>query len=212
MGIRVLIIDDHPLFRQGISAVLQQLEGDCVFDEAETWEAAGRILETGVAPDLVLLDLKLPDIDGVDALRLLRKSHPIVPVVILSANDNPATMRNVLDMGALGFLPKSASNEVMVQALQLVMAGGIYVPPEALNPAAPKQQAVNMDMGELVITQRQTEVLDLMVQGHPNKIIAERLGLSENTVRGHVSALFKILGVTNRTEAAYAAAKALKDQ
>ena len=206
----VLIIDDHPLFRQGVCSILQQMDSGCVCIEAENWRAGKEMLKSGNAPDLVLLDIKLPDINGIDALKLLRTSHPILPVVMLSASDDPAIMRSALDVGALGFLPKSSTNEVIVKAIQLVLAGGIYVPPEALSPAGNNEASatVNKYEGDFSITRRQAEVMDLIIQGQPNKIIADKLGLSENTVRGHVSAIFKILGVTNRTEAAYAIAKA----
>jgi len=206
----VLIIDDHPLFRQGVCSILQQMDHECVCAEAENWQAGKEMLKSGNAPDLVLLDIKLPDINGIDALKLLRTSHPILPVVMLSASDDPAIMRSALDVGALGFLPKSSTNEVIVKAIQLVLAGGIYVPPEALSPAGNNEASatVNKYEGDFSITRRQAEVMDLIIQGQPNKIIADKLGLSENTVRGHVSAIFKILGVTNRTEAAYAIAKA----
>ncbi|MCK5445734.1 MAG: response regulator transcription factor, partial [Rhodospirillaceae bacterium] len=139
-------------------------------------------------------------------------NHPILPVVILSASDDPAIMRTALDLGALGFLPKSSTNEVIIKAIQLVMAGGIYVPPEALsresgNAKKPEENSYAKDFS---ISRRQAEVMDLVAQGHPNKIIARRLGVSENIVRGHVSAILKILGVTNRTEATYVITKAQK--
>lgn len=208
---RVLIIDDHPLFRQGICACLQQIDIECQFDEAETWHLAEPILQSSERPDLVLLDLKLPDINGVDALQILRNSYPILPVVILSASDDPAIMRKTLDMGAHGFLPKSSSNEVIIKAIQLVLAGGIYVPPEALSTVRPIAAGrADPPDGNFSITARQAEVMHLVAQGQPNKVIAHLLGLSENTVRGHVSALLKILGVSNRTEAAYAILNAQK--
>ncbi len=210
----VLIIDDHPLFRQGVCSILQQIDGGCICAEAESWQVGKEKLKSGQSPDLILLDIKLPDINGIDALKLLRTSYPILPVVILSASDDPSIMRNTLDLGALGFLPKSSSNEVIIKAIQLVLAGGIYVPPEALNPdnnnATPEK--ANSYQGDLAITHRQAEVMDLVAQGLPNKVIAHQLGLSENTVRGHLSAIFKVLGVTNRTEATYAIAKAQKNK
>ncbi len=171
-----------------------------------------RQLEQHGDVDLVLLDLNLPDRDGLDVLRELGARWPTMPVVVLSAFHDRERVSNALDLGAVGFIPKSARREVMCGAFNLVFAGGIYVPPEMLaiqgaseTAAMPRPAAdLRTRAVALGLTERQVEVLALMMQGKSNKAICRALGLAEPTVKIHVSAILRALKVSNRTEAVVA--------
>jgi DNA-binding NarL/FixJ family response regulator len=161
---------------------------------------------------LILLDLQLPDRDGFAALAELRERHPAIPVVMLSAFNNRDNVVKALDGGALGFIPKTGSRELLLSALRLILAGGIYIPPDILSRApaaitaadqpAPVERRPSPE--ELGLTKRQVDVLALMMQGKSNKLICRALDLAEPTVKNHVSAIIKALGVSNRTEAVLA--------
>jgi DNA-binding NarL/FixJ family response regulator len=161
----------------------------------------------------MLLDLALPGIDGLAVLQELRAQHPNVPVVVLSATDAPEVVMRAIDAGAMGFIPKTSSSQLMVQALRLVLAGGVYLPREVLRkddgtlgdshtPEAPLRSP--RDVG---LTERQAQVLALMVQGKPNKLICRDLRLAEGTVKIHITAILKALNVANRTQAVVAVSK-----
>ena len=168
-------------------------------------------------PDLalVLLDLGLPDRDGFDVLAELRERYPTIPVVVLSGHHDRANVVRALDLGASGFIPKTAQRQVLASAISLVLSGGIYIPPEILaRPEAAasgqpglRRRAANISPTsprDLGLTERQVEVLALMMQGKSNKAIGRTLDLAEPTVRNHVTAVLKALNVTNRTEAVIA--------
>src|SRR5262249_51770342 len=162
--------------------------------------------------ELVLLDLRLPDRDGFDVLSELRERHPAMSVVVLSAQQDRASVVKALDLGALGFIPKSGQRDVMLSALRLVFAGGIYIPPEILakdaGPAPESREradaAPRPTPAELGITERQLDVLALLMQGKSNKGICRVLNLAEPTVKNHITAVLKALKVTNRVEAVIA--------
>lgn len=194
---KVLLIDDHPLFRQGLRTLLLPLDAELEIDEAGACAEALERLATAVY-DLVLLDLKLPGQSGLDALEALREAAPAAPIVVLSGEDDPRTIRGAIDRGAMGFIPKSSTQELLIQALRLVLAKGIYLPPAALD---------GMDADLPSLTPRQLEVLRCVIQGLPNKVIARVLDISDWTVKQHVSEVLHRLGARNRTEAVYAAAK-----
>ncbi len=203
---KILVIDDHPLIREALRHVLRALDhGVELLDAANLAEALGAL---GTAPDvtLMLLDLALPGTARFEALRELREQHPAIPVVVLSASDEAETVREALDLGAMGFIPKTSSNEVLVSALRLVLSGGVYLPPQLLraDALAPNEPRNGRDIG---LTQRQMQVLALMIQGKPNKLICRQLQLAEGTVKIHVTAILKALGVTNRTQAVIAVGK-----
>jgi len=211
---KFLVVDDHSLIREAMRGVLKELCGDAVVLEAGS---AGRAAEAiGQHPDLalILLDLNLPDRDGIELLRELRERHPAISVVMLSAFSDRDTVVRALDNGALGFIPKTDSREVLLGALRLILAGGTYIPPDALSrgPAAagtaqgrPAPQK-RLSPAELGLTERQVEVLALMMRGKSNKHICRELDLAEPTVKNHVSAILKALEVSNRTEAVLAVA------
>lgn len=209
---KILIIDDHALIREALRGVLKELKGDATVSEAADWRHASRQIEESGGFDLVLLDLNLPDRDGADILAELRERYPAVPVVVLSARQDRESVARALELGAVGFIPKSSEREVMLSAFNLIFSGGMYIPPEILvrqEPAAARSAAAQAgrraSAAELGITERQMEVLHLMMQGRSNKAICRALNLAEPTVKNHVTAILKALGAANRTEAVIAA-------
>jgi DNA-binding NarL/FixJ family response regulator len=195
---KILVVDDHVLIREALRGLFKELRPEATVLEAP--DAARTMELLAEQPDiaLVLLDLSLPDRDGLALLAEVRGRHPAIPVVVLSGFADRANVVRALDHGALGFIPKSAGREVMISALSLVFSGGVYIPPEIL-PVRPK--ASPADLG---LTERQVDVLALMMQGKSNKAICRRLDLAEPTVKNHVTAILKVLGVSNRTEAVLA--------
>ena len=209
---KILVIDDHVLIREALRGVLRELKGEAaVILEASDSRQAMRHIEQNPDVELVLLDLGLPDRDGLEMLSELGKRYPTTSVVVLSAKQDRDTVMEALDLGALGFIPKSGQREVMLSAFNLIFSGGVYIPPEILNrrePAtAPRAAPALSKAGaaDLGLTERQIEVLALMMQGKSNKAISRALDLAEPTVKIHVSAILKALKVTNRTEAVIAA-------
>lgn len=196
---RFLLVDDHTLFRHGLLLLLSTLPGEHEFFEAESCEAAFAEAVAHEGIDLILLDLALPGMNGLDGLLRLRELCPSTPVVLLSANENSHVIVDGLRRGAQGFIPKSSSPELMAAALQVILAGGTYVPAIGIaGRATPSDESK-------VLTARQREVLALLVRKLSNKEIAEALGMRVNTVRVHVAAILKILDVENRNDAARAA-------
>jgi DNA-binding NarL/FixJ family response regulator len=196
--VKILVADDHPLIREAFRHLLTELEGGVVVLEAGDCDGACRLIEQHPDLDLVLLDLRLPGAGGLVTLEKLRNNHPALPVVVVSALEDAGTVRGALARGAMGFIPKSSSNDVMVSALRLVLSGGRYLPPEMLSgdgTAAPSS------MDEVHLTDRQREVLALMLQGKSNKHICRELGLAEATVKIHVTAILRALKVTSRAQA-----------
>jgi len=195
----ILLIDDHPLFRSGIAAVINELDSvvRCV-EAAEIEEALARLGEGG-SYSIILLDLALPGLDGMDGMALLRDVAPATPIVVLSATENAVTIRQAINNGAKGYIPKSSGKDIILNALRLVLSGGVYLPANILQ----SESGAIANPDEL--TSRQADVLKLLAQGKSNKEIASSLELTENTVRTHVAAILKRLGVKNRTEAGVAA-------
>jgi len=205
---KILLVDDHVLFRDGLKALLSQLDPDVELCGAGTCEEALACVGGDYA--LVLLDLKMPGRNGLDALAALREAAPTVSVVVLSGEDDPATIRAAIERGAMGFIPKSSTPDLLVHAMRLVLAGEVYLPRQVLdakhNDAVPLALA-RPDVSALGITPRQLDVLRWVIQGKPNKVIARELGIADGTVKQHVSAVLRCLGASNRVEAVYAAAK-----
>lgn len=214
---KVLLVDDHPLILAALQTMIQELDPDVQVTAVGSASAARSALATADAEfDLVLLDLQLGDASGFDVLAEMRRDHPALPVVVVSASDRASDVIQAIDLGAMGFVPKRASNDTLVEALRLVMAGGIYVPPMNLgsqgqrpgSPAIPVAESstyqVTPSFEELGLTPRQADVLTQLLQGKPNKEIARRLGLSVETVKDHVQAVLRALGVSSRTQAVLA--------
>lgn len=208
---KFLIVDDHALIRDALRGVLAALRPD-----ASILEASRSLQALGLAADnpdieLVMLDLGLPDASGFDTLATLRERHPEMAVVVLSASQKREDITRALQMGAQGFIPKSASRDVMLGALKFIFAGGIYIPPEILDPIAPASadraeiERTLPSASDLGLTARQREVLALMMQGKSNKAICRTLDVAEPTVKNHVTAILKALKANNRTEAVVAA-------
>lgn len=207
--LKILLVEDHELFREGLKLLLSGLADEISFTEAAHCEAALALTELDRF-DVVLLDLHLPGVAGMDALHALRARAERAAIVVLSAEDDPATVRKVIDAGGVGFIPKRSSHAVMIAALRLVLAGGSYLPPHALlgvdSQASARGTSSRNALSEL--TDRQMQTLQLAIQGKANKVIARALEVSEATVKAHLSAAFRVLGVKNRTEAVFAAARA----
>ena len=203
---KILVIDDHVLIREALRGVLKELKRDAVLLDASTSSQAMQIIADHPDIGLILLDLNLPDRDGFEVLAELREHHPAITVVVLSALQDRSVVLKALDCGALGYIPKSAKREVMISALKLVFAGGIYIPPEilareTLSAPSPEPSAQKISPSDLGLTDRQLDVLALMMQGKNNKLICRTLNLAEPTVKNHVTAILRALKVSNRTEA-----------
>jgi DNA-binding NarL/FixJ family response regulator len=201
---KILIADDHALFREGMRHVLAQLGENAVVIEAGDYEQVVRQAKENPDIGLALLDLHMPGKDGFAALETLSQQFPALPIVVLSASENRADMQRALDAGAMGFIQKSATAPVMLNALRLVLSGGIYVPP-ALVRGGSETERPPATSDAIGLTPRQLDVLGYVIEGRANKVIAAALGLTEATVKAHITAVFKALNVTNRTQAALAA-------
>lgn len=210
---RILVVDDHPLMAEALGLAMRTLDRTTEVESAGDLRAA---LEraTQVSFDLCLLDLALPGCSGLEALERMRESLPALPVVVVSGSDDPASVLAALDLGAMGYIPKTSPREVLLGAVRLVASGGIYVPVEALKtreaaqlalPASASGVAGAGTAADLGLTSRQREVLELLLKGLPNKLIARKLDISENTTKIHVSAVLRALGVATRTQALIAA-------
>jgi DNA-binding NarL/FixJ family response regulator len=203
---KILIADDHELFRDGLRHVLAQLGEPLTLVEACDFEQAVAAIHDNCDIDLVLLDLGMPGADWTDGLRRVRESLPDRPVIILSAIDDRRHVLQAVNLGAAGFIPKSSPSRVMLSALRLVLSGGVYLPPALIEPQGGiLPDGFNPEQAIAFLTPRQREVLALLGQGKSNKEIARSLELAEGTVKLHVTAILKALGVNNRTRAVVAA-------
>ena len=224
---KVLLIDDHPLILQALQTVIQSMGNDTTVVGAGSARAARDALKADADFDLVLLDLHLGDADGFEVLVEFRHAYPALPVVVVSASDRHSDVIKAIDLGAMGFVPKRASNDALFEALNMVMSGGIYIPPMTLGsepePLKPEgdtvpsvlrvvreqaqdapYQSAPMPLADIGLTPRQTDVLALLLKGLPNKLIARELNLSVETVKDHVAAVLRALNVSSRTQAVLA--------
>lgn len=211
----ILAIDDHELFRKGLRHLLKGIDEKVFYEEASTVNEAIKI-HHNYTPDLILLDYYLPGIEGVEAMQKVKSVFDSSVIVVISSLDNPRMIRQALDMGAAGFIPKSSSQSVLINALKISLAGGIYLPEQAIKDIGEEQLSIsryeNLNAGQTDIninqlTERQTEVIERLVKGMANKNIAEDMNISEGTVKSHLSSAFKVLGVNNRTQAVLMFAK-----
>ena len=212
---RILVVDDHTMIREGVSDTLRQTFSEAIIHEAETAYAAFELLSNEQNFVVAMIDLFMPDTDGFSFLRKLCNSYPELPVIVLSASENPHHVVKSLDSGAVGYIQKSASKAVMVSAIKLVLSGGIYIPNEIRQLPKPntsggldENSPVDPGKASSNLTARQMEILKLVAIGKSNKQIARDLALSENTVKAHVSAILKSLNLENRTQAGVLAEKA----
>jgi DNA-binding NarL/FixJ family response regulator len=207
---KFLVIEDHPIvadaLRQALLTLERTAEVACVGDLAAALAATAGDAQF----DLALLDLGLPDCAGPDGLARLREARPDLPVVVVSGTSDPDTILEALDLGAMGFIPKTSTRDVLLNAVRLVASGGIYVPVEALKSRGKAEggaPGAARSAAELGLTERQRDVLVLLLKGLPNKLIARKLDLAENTVKVHVRAVLQALDVSTRTQALIAATR-----
>ena len=205
---KVIVADDHPLFRTAIKEALQASQGETTFLEANSFETLQVLVDENQDVDLVLLDLHMPGVSGFAGLVYLCKRYPSVPVVIISANEDPVVIKRALEHGAAGFIPKSSSIDTITQAISSILMGEIWAP--ALTRSdLPGNNSSETELAERMakLTPQQFKVLMMMSQGLLNKQIAYDLGVSEATIKAHVTAIMGKLGVSNRTQAVLAASK-----
>jgi len=198
---KILVIDDHPLIQEALQHVLKALDPALELIQAHDASDAHAALSREPDTDLIVLDLTLPGSDGFDLLAELRREWPAMPVLVLSATHDRETVERALDHGAMGFIPKTANTRVLLDALRLVLSGGVYVPNESPGVAAALRPRPALKPEQLGLTVRQSDVLKLLVEGKPNKLICRDLRLSEGTVKVHVSAILKRLNVRSRAQA-----------
>jgi DNA-binding NarL/FixJ family response regulator len=214
--VKILVVDDHPLILEALHHVLRALDGEAAIHDARTADDGKRLVAEHPDARLLILDLSLPGAGGFGLLQEIRTAYPSIPVVVLSASDQREDIMRAIDLGAMGYIPKSSSNQVMLQALRLVLSGGVYLPSIALAmrdapadepPRVAEGVAARATPRELGLTARQAQVLALILQGKPNKVICRELGLAEGTVKIHVAAILRALNVSTRTQAVIEASR-----
>lgn len=200
---KALVVDDHALFREGMALLAEHRFPDLQLLQAGSLRAAIDLLGAHDDCRLVLLDLGLPDCDGVDGLGALRRAVPQAVTVVMSADERPETIFAAIDAGAAGYIPKTADGKAFEQALQAVLDGRVHLPPQVTGMARPPAAAPT----SLELSPRQLDVLRLLIEGRSNKQIMRELELSESTVKTHLQAIFRRLGTSNRTQAVVTAAR-----
>jgi len=208
---KILVVDDHPIYRKGLVALLDQMEPDIALLQANDAAQALVVIAEHDDLDVVILDLLIPGMDGLRAITEFGQIRPELPVIILSSSENPADVRSALANGALGYVPKSAAEHTLISAIRVVLNGDVYVPPFVIVETTATQSGTLKTAARSdrpVLTDRQIEVLQRISAGQLNKVIAADLGVSEKTVKSHITAIFKALNVMNRSEAAVAGREA----
>ena len=204
---QLVIADDHPLFRgalrEAVSGLLEKVE----IAEAGTFDDVVALLDKGGDIDLVTLDLSMPGVRGFSGLMYIRAQYPSVPVIVVSANDDPAAIRRCMEFGASGFIPKTLSVEAMRAAISRILNGGVWTPADVDLSAGSDAESAALMVRMSTLTPQQVRVLMMLSEGLLNKQIAFQLSVSEATVKAHVSAILQKLGVESRTQAVIAAAK-----
>src|SRR4029453_2341921 len=204
---RLVIADDHPLFRDALRQAVASVVASAKIDEAGSFDDLTAVLEQDSDVDLILLDLTMPGISGFSGLIYLRAQYPAIPVVVVSASDDVGTIRRSLDFGASGFIPKRFGVETLREAIMKVMDGDVWVPPDTDLSAANDPDMTRLRDRLVTLTAQQVRVLMMLSEGLLNKQIAYELGVSEATIKAHVSAILQKLGVESRTQAGIAPAK-----
>lgn len=218
MVMKILLVDDHALFRDGMRYVLQQLPEEVEIMEAGDFAEGLKLATQHPELDLALLDLNMPGSEGPISIRYFHQRYPHIPVVVVSGEEGRSYMEKVMNYGAMGFISKSSTAAVMLGALNLVLSGGVYVPPQMLRQhgALPEEEdddeqhvadRRSLNTNDYGLTQRQMQVLAYLAQGLSNKQIAESINLAEGTVKIHVAAVYQALRVNNRMEAVRMAEK-----
>ncbi|MFY9894283.1 MAG: response regulator transcription factor [Xanthobacteraceae bacterium] len=205
---RLVIADDHPLFRGALREAVTGVFDRAEVAEAGTFEEVSELLERGGGDiDLILLDLRMPGVRGFSGLMYLRAQYPSLPIVVVSASDDPAVIRRCIDFGASGFIPKTLGIEALRQAIARVLQGEVWTPPDVDLTRQSDGEITAMIARLSTLTPQQVRVLMMLSAGLLNKQIAYELGVSEATVKAHVSAILQKLGVESRTQAVIAAGK-----
>jgi len=204
---RLVIADDHPLFRGALREAVTGLFEQVEIGEAGSFDDVAKLLERGGEVDLILLDLTMPGVRGFSGLIYLRAQYPSVPIVVVSANDDPAVIRRCVDLGTSGFIPKTLGIEEMRTAIMRVLEGGVWTPPDANLDGGADAETADLMARLASLTPQQVRVLMMLSEGLLNKQIAYELDVSEATVKAHVSAILQKLGVESRTQAVIAASK-----
>jgi DNA-binding NarL/FixJ family response regulator len=204
---RVIIVDDHPLFRAALREALSQALAGIVIDEAGNLDAVTRMLEHYGDVDLVLLDLKMPGVQGFSGLMFLRAQYPTVPVAVVSASDEPHIIRRALELGASGYIPKALTVETMREAVAAILGGNLWIPEGVPETASADAETDNLARRLALLTPQQMRVLMMLKEGLLNKQIAFELNVSEATIKAHVSAILHKLDVGSRTQAVIAASR-----
>jgi len=204
---RLLIADDHPLFRGALREAVSGLFAHAEIGEAGSFDDVAKLLERGGEVDLILLDLTMPGVRGFSGLMYLRAQYPSVPIVVVSANDDPAVIRRCMEFGASGFIPKTLGIDAIRQAVSRVLEGGVWTPPDVDLAGGSDAAGAELVQRLATLTPQQVRVLMMLSEGLLNKQIAYELSVSEATVKAHVSAILQKLGVESRTQAVIAAAK-----
>ncbi len=202
-----MIADDHPLFRGALREAVTGVFDRAEVAEAGTFEEVSELLERGGDIDLILLDLRMPGVRGFSGLMYLRAQFPSLPVVVVSANDDPAVIRRCMEFGASGFIPKTLGIEALRQAIARVLQGEVWTPPDVDLARGSDAESAAMIARLATLTPQQVRVLMMLSGGLLNKQIAYELGVSEATVKAHVSAILQKLGVESRTQAVIAAGR-----
>ncbi|MBW8457868.1 MAG: response regulator transcription factor [Thiobacillus sp.] len=203
---KLILADDHTLFRDGLALLLKAHYADYEIWEGDGLDAALAEAQMHPDADVALLDLQMPGMDGVQGIRRFVALYPKLPLIILTGAEELQQIQDVLAAGASGFIPKSSTSAVMLSAIQLVLSGGTYIPPQLLSSAsvhahAPASSSIR-ERAQTQLTERQMQVLRLLAAGKPNKAICRELNIEEGTVKAHIAAIFRVLDVVNRTEAA----------
>jgi len=208
MKIKVLLVDDHALFRDGMRYVLQQLADEVEILDTGNFGDALELVKANPDIDLALLDLNMPDSEGVPSLQLFHQRFPAIPLVVVSGSDQREDIENVMNLGAMGFISKMSPSKVMLSALRIVLDGGVYVPPQLLQQAVAKLETGlalsdkrSQRASKFGLTPRQLEVLQYIGAGLSNKDISKKLDLAEGTVKIHVAAIYQALHVGSRVDA-----------
>jgi DNA-binding NarL/FixJ family response regulator len=204
---RLVIADDHPMFRDALRQTVSSVAPAAKIEEAGSFDDLTALLEQDGDVDLILLDLTMPGTSGFSGLIYLRAQYPAVPVVVVSASDDGATIRRSLDFGASGFIPKRFGVDTLRDAILKVLDGNVWVPPDTDLSAATDPEMTRLRDRLVTLTPQQVRVLMMLSEGLLNKQIAYELGVSEATIKAHVSAILQKLGVESRTQAVIAAAK-----
>ena len=203
---KILIADDHALFRDGLALRLEQIAPEAVILQASNYAQIFKFIKSDSGIAIIILDIEMQDMPWMEALQEMRKLLPQTAIVVVSASEDGRTIRSVMSTGVKGYIPKRSDIKVFDNALKLILDGGTYVPPVLIN-NPPINNLSTKSTGLKTLTNRQSQVLDLIAQGKSNKQIAYDMGVSESTVKLHINALLRSLHVSNRTQAVVTAQK-----